>query len=76
MKRMNLRDVPDEVYEALVAAAECSRQSLSAFVVERLTEVARLTQVDAYVASYRPPVDSGVTIEHAAAAVRQVREAS
>src|SRR5699024_378899 len=31
MKRMNLRDVPDDVYAALVRAAEANRQSLSAF---------------------------------------------
>lgn len=30
MKRMNLRDVPDEVYGALAEAAEANRQSLSA----------------------------------------------
>lgn len=76
MKRMNLRDVPDDVYAALAAAAGSNRQSLSAFVVERLTEVAQLTRVDAYVASYQPPAHSGVSIEDAAAAVREVREAS
>lgn len=76
MKRMNLRDVPDDVYTALARAAEANRQSLSAFVVERLTEVARLTQLDDYVNSYHPPARSGVTIEEAAAAVREVREAS
>lgn len=76
MKRMNLRDVPDDVYAALAEAAEANRQSLSAFVVDRLTEVARVTRLDAYVASYLPPQGSGVTMEDATAAVREVREAS
>ncbi|MGB3185726.1 MAG: hypothetical protein WBG36_08525 [Ornithinimicrobium sp.] len=76
MKRMNLRDVPDEVYQALAGAAQANRQSLSAFVVERLTEVARVASLDDYVASYQPPASSGVTLEDAAAAVREVREAS
>lgn len=71
-----MRDVPDDVYAALAGAAEANRQSLSAFVVERLTEVAQVTQLDDYVASYQPPEGSGVTIEDAAAAVRGVREAS
>lgn len=76
MKRMNLRAVPDDVYAALARAAEANRQSLSAFVVERLTEVAQVTRLDDCVASYQPPEGSGVTIEDAAAAVREVREAS
>lgn len=76
MKRMNLRDVPDDVYAALAGAAAAHRQSLSAFVVERLAEVAQVTQLDGYLASYQPPEGSGVTIEDAAAAVREVREAS
>ena len=41
MKRMNLRDVPDEVYAALTEAAEANRQSLSAFVVDRLLRLPR-----------------------------------
>lgn len=76
MKRMNLRDVPDEVYEVLAEAARTNRQSLSAFVVERLTEVARVANLDAYLAAYQPPEGSGVTLEDATAAVREVREAS
>ena len=76
MKRMNLRDVPDDVYEALAGAAQANRQSLSAFVVERLTEVARVVRLDDYIASYQPPAGSGVTLEGAVAAVREVREAS
>ncbi len=76
MKRMNLRDVPDDVYSALAGAADARRQSLSAFVVERLTEVAQVTQLDDYLASYQPPARSGLTIEDSTAAVREVREAS
>lgn len=76
MRRMNLRDVPDDVYEALAGAAEANRQSLSAFVVERLSEVAQVTKLDDYIASYQPPTGSGVTIEAATAAVREVREVS
>lgn len=76
MKRMNLRDVPEDVYEALAEAAQANRQSLSAFVVERLTEVASVVKLDDYVASYQPPASGGVTLEDAVAAVREVREAS
>jgi hypothetical protein len=76
MKRMNLRDVPDDVYVTLAGAAEASRQSLSAYVVDRLTEVAQVVRLDEYVASYQPPKGSGVTLEEAAAAVREVRAAS
>ncbi len=76
MKRMNLRDVPDDVYAALVAAAEDSRQSLSAFVVDRLSEVAQAVRVADYVSTYPAPRGTGVTTEDAVAAVREVREAS
>lgn len=76
MKRMNLRDVPDDVYATLAGAAAANRQSLSAFVVDRLTEVAAVVRLDEYVASYRPPEGTGVTVQDAAAAVREVREAS
>ncbi len=76
MKRMNLRDVPDEVYAALAQAAEANRQSLNAFVVDRLTEAARVVRLAGYVASYEPPRGTGVTLDDAAAAVRQAREAS
>jgi len=76
MKRMNLRDVPEDVYEALAEAARANRQSLSAFVVERLTEVASVGRRDDYIASYQPPAGSGVTLEGATAAVRDLREAS
>ncbi|MBA3527788.1 MAG: hypothetical protein H0T91_00440 [Propionibacteriaceae bacterium] len=76
MKRMNLRDVPDDVYADLVKAAEENRQSLSAFVIDRLAEVAHVARVADYVASYAPPGETGVTIEDAAAAVREAREAS
>lgn len=76
MKRMNLRDVPDDVYAVLVEAAESNRQSLSAFVVDRLIEVSQVARLDDYVASYQPPRGSGLTLDDATAAVREVREAS
>ena len=73
---MNLRDVPDEVYDALSEAAKSNRQSLRAFVVDRLTEVAQVVRVADYLDSYAPPEGTGVTLDDAAAAVREVREAS
>lgn len=76
MRRMNVRDVPEDVYAALVEAAEANRQSLSAFVVDRLAEVAQVTRIADYLAAYPAPEGSGVTLEDAAAAVRDVREAS
>lgn len=76
MKRMNLRDVPDDVYAALASAANDGRQSLNAFVVDRLTEVARVVRVADHVHSYPPPEGTGIAIEDAVAAVREVREAS
>jgi hypothetical protein len=75
MKRMNLRDVPDEVYLALAEGAEANRQSLNAFVVERLTEVVQMLGIAGYVESYEPPHGTGVTLDDAAAAVRDVRDA-
>jgi predicted HicB family RNase H-like nuclease len=45
MKRMNLRDVPDDVYAALRQAAGANRQSLNAFVIDRLTEVAQVSRL-------------------------------
>lgn len=76
MKRMNLRDVPDDVYEALADGAEASHQSLNAFVVERLSEVAQVLSISDYLATYEPPSGTGVTLEEATAAVREVRDAS
>jgi len=73
---MNLRDVPEDVYSALAEAAAANRQSLSAFVVERLSEVARAARLGGYLAGYRPPPGSGVSLEDAAAAVRETRQAS
>ncbi len=73
---MNVRDVPDDVYTALAEAAEANRQSLSAFVVDRLSEAAQVTRLVDYVASYPPPRGSGVSLEDAAVAVREVREGS
>ena|SRR5690242_13227545 len=76
MKRMNLRDVPDDVYAVLVQAAEQNRQSLSAYVVDRLTEVVTVLGVADYVDSYVPPRRTGISLEDAVNAVREVREAS
>jgi len=76
MKRMNLRDVPDDVYAVLIAAAEGSRQSLNAFVVDRLSEVAQAVRVADYVATYPAPRGTGVTSDDVVAAVRKGREAS
>jgi HicB family len=73
---MNLRDVPDDVSAELVEAAAENRQSLNAYVVDRLTELAQLARVREYVTSYTPPAVSRVTLEDAVAAVREVREAS
>lgn len=76
MKRINLRDVPDDVYAALAQAADDNRQSLNAFVVDRLAELARTVRIADYVSSFPPPGGTGVTIEDAVAAIREVREAS
>lgn len=76
MHRMNLRDVPDDVYRTLVEGAEANRQSLNAFVVERLAEAAQLLTVADHVNAYVPPQGTGVTVEDATAAVREVRETS
>lgn len=76
MKRMNLRDVPDDVYESLVAAAADRRQSLSAYVVERLEELARASRLEEHLASYPAPVGTHVDVEAAVAAVHDGREAS
>jgi hypothetical protein len=76
MKRMNLRDVPDDVYSALAEGAESNRQSLNAFVVERLTEVAQVVTIESYLDSYEPPTNTGITLDDAVAAVREVRETS
>jgi hypothetical protein len=75
MKRMNLRDVPDDVYADLAKAAEKSRQSLNAFVVDRLTELANSLRAADYVASYVPPKNVGVSLADAVEAVREIREA-
>lgn len=76
MKRMNLRDVPDDVYATLAGAAESNRQSLNAFVVERLAEIAQVVNVAAYLDSYEPPRGTRITAEDAVTAVREVRETS
>jgi hypothetical protein len=76
MKRMNLRDVPDDVYAALAEAASANRQSLSAYVVDRLAEAAQVARIGDYLAAYQPLKGSQITVEDAVAAVREVREAS
>lgn len=76
MRRMNLRDVPDDVYEALAAAASERRQSLSAFVVERLTEVAHTLTIGDYLAAYQALPETGISVEEAVDAVREARHAS
>lgn len=73
MKRMNLRDVPDEVYAALAEAAEMNRQSLSAYVVDQLTQVARYSRLTDYLATYPAPTGSKVGLEDAVEAVRAGR---
>ena len=76
MRRMNLRDVPDDVYAALADAAAASRQSLSAYVVDRLAEAAQVARIADYLNSYQPPAGTGVTLDDATAALRETREAS
>lgn len=76
MKRMNLRDIPDEAYTILVKAAKANRQSLNSFMVDRITETARVVQLEDYFDSYTPPKGTGITTDAAVAAVRSVREAS
>ncbi len=76
MKRMNLRDVPEDVYDTLSAAASANRQSLSAYVVDRLTEAAHVARLGDYLATYQPATGTEVSLEDAARAVREVREAS
>lgn len=73
---MNLREVSDDVYRALTSAAEANRQSLSAFVVDRLTEAAKVARLSDYTSTHVEPRGSGATLEEATAAVREVSEAS
>ncbi|GAA2471066.1 hypothetical protein GCM10010406_03270 [Streptomyces thermolineatus] len=74
MKRINLRDVPDETYRTLAECAEANRQSLNAYVVDRLIEVAKTANIAAYLDLYEPPADTGISVDDAVAAVRAVRE--
>lgn len=76
MKRMNLRDVPDDVYAALAQAAAKERQSLSAYVVDRLEEFARTARLAEYVDSYPAPRGTGVSVQGAVDAVHEMRDAS
>ncbi len=59
-----------------IQAAEANRQSLSGYVVDRLAEVVQVLGVAGYVDSYAPPRRTGVSLEGAVQAVREVREAS
>ncbi|UPK73445.1 hypothetical protein MU582_13470 [Nocardioidaceae bacterium SCSIO 66511] len=76
MRRMNLRDVPDDVYEALAEDAAANRQSLNAYVVDRLSEIAASSRMVDYLALYEPPTGMNVSIEDVVAAIRKVRDAS
>lgn len=76
MKRMNLRDVPDEVYADLAAAAEDSRQSLNAYVVERLVEAARTSRTAEYVRSYPAPSGSTITRDDVLDALHEGRRSA
>ena len=76
MKRMNLREVPDDVYETLARAAAARSQSLNAFVVDVLTEMASVITLADYVHSYQPPSGTGISLEDVVAAVRAGREES
>ncbi|WP_167975810.1 hypothetical protein [Lentzea indica] len=49
---------------------------MNAFVVERLSEIAQVLSISDYLATYEPPSGTGVTLEDATAAVREVRDAS
>ncbi len=51
-KRMKLRDVPDDVHAELSEAASSNRQSLRAYVVDRLTEAAQVARLGDYLATY------------------------
>lgn len=72
MRRMNLRDVPEDVYETLVAAAAAKRQSLNAYVLDRLTDVARMASIRAHLDAYQPP-DVRLTTEEIVAAIHEGR---
>ena len=72
MRRMNLRDVPDDVYAALAAAAAARRQSLNAYVLDRLTEAAEVASIRAHLDAYEPP-DVTFTTEEIVAAIHEGR---
>lgn len=74
--RLNLRDVPDDVYSTLADAAEASHRSLNGFVVDRLIEIADVARLSEYLDSYSPPRSTGVALEETTAAVRATRDAS
>lgn len=74
MKRINLRDVPEDVVEVLTRRAQLRRQSLNSYVVERLIDEARRPSMAEYVLSYKPPATSAGTPTDAVAILREVRE--
>ncbi|MBQ0987247.1 hypothetical protein KBZ10_22545 [Streptomyces sp. F63] len=74
MKRINLRDVPDETYQTLVRCAEANRQSLNAFVVDQLEDLAKTANLTTFLDLYEPPAGTGISIEDAVDAVRAARE--
>jgi hypothetical protein len=45
-------------------------------MIDRLIEIARVVRLTEYVSSWAPPHDVGIGLDDAAAAVREVREAS
>lgn len=74
MKRINLRDVPDETYKTLAECAQANRQSLNAFIVGQLEDIVKSANLAAYLELYEAPSDTGISIEDAVAAVRTARE--
>jgi hypothetical protein len=76
MRRISLRGVPDDVHAALADAATASGQSLNAYIVDRLTDLANAARLADHLAAYQPPTDSRVSLEDATAAVRGIREGS
>lgn len=69
-------DAPDGGYAARAEAAQANRRSPAAFVVDRSRQIADVTRWDGYVASYQPLRGRGLTLQDAAAAVREVQDVS
>jgi hypothetical protein len=75
---MNLRDVSDQM---TCTSPSCKRRRRIAsrstpFLVDRLIEVAQVVRLADYVAAYSPLQETGLTLDDAAAAVREVRTTS